>query len=106
MSVPVATALFSRGRLECAQRCELGAGRRLRPLEVAGDAQRPPGRRAHVVDLDAGMDLRQRELATVFSSTAGLEDAEVGDDDGDVVAAARTEVEPLDERARALAQHH
>ena len=50
------------------------------------------------VDVDAGMDVRQRQLALV---AARLEHAEVGDDDAHALAGARAEVEPLDERPRA-----
>ena len=75
--------------------------RRLRLAELVRDLQLPARRRARVVDRDARVDGDERQLAV-----ARLEHAEVGDDDAHPLAEARREVEPLDERARVLAQHH
>ena len=89
-------------RLERAQRRELvvasaarsRAGRRRR-------AAPSPSRRATSSTSTPRMHGDERQLAV-----ARLEDAEVGDDDADVVADARREVELLDERARRVAEHH
>ena len=53
--------------------------------------------------VDARMHVREHELAVV---AARLQQAEVGDDDGDAAAGGRAEVELLHERPRRLAQHH
>ena len=64
--------------LEAAQRGELVSGRRGDLLHVGGDGEVPTGRAADVVDRDARMQRRQRQLTR---QRIGTEDAEVGDDD-------------------------
>ena len=91
-------------------------GRRLGRLERAGDLERPSGGLHHRLDVDAGMDARQRQL---LRHRIGRQDAEVGDHGGRplagqtqlraaVAAVEMTgrghEVELLDERARVLPQ--
>src|SRR5512134_3987360 len=90
-------------RPEPAQLPELALGGRLGDRERLADAKRPAGRLANLVELDAGMERRQLELAVL----ARTQDAQVGDHRERAAAAAERgdEVEALDEGARRVPKH-